>query len=100
MIVWTEPILSSYSVKPSFAPSMVNADTIFFPASTALFVIFANAVIAATCKAENFADTTSQASLTPSILMLPAALLTFSKPSDALSNFKASFNLSKVDIDC
>ena len=43
-IVWMDLILSSYSVKPVLAPSIVNAFTIRSPVSMALFVMFCSAV--------------------------------------------------------
>ena len=96
-MVWTAFICVSYSWKPDFMGSMVNADINFFPVFMAEVVILLNAVIAITSNAENFILTVSVALPNEFISTLLAALLILLKPSWTFSNLNDCFNFSSDD---
>ena len=91
-------ICVSYSWKPVLIGSMVNESTIRFPALTALFVIFAMVVAAATCIAENLSWTVSIAFDSGFMLTFLILLLRLSTPLSALPKFKLSLSLPNVRI--
>ena len=95
-MVFTESILSSYSLKPVLIGSIVKAETILFPALTAEFVILVSAVTPITSRAENFIRIDSTAPPRVDKLTFLAAALTFSSPLEAPVRFKLRFNLSSV----
>ena len=97
-MVWTAFIWVSYSWKPDFIGSVVIADTIFLPASTAELVMLAKAVTPITCNAENLADTVSIPVPRPDISTFLAAEPTSSRPLEAPDRFNFCLSLSSVDI--
>ena len=88
----------SYSLRPDFTGSIVNADTILLPAFTAELVIFARAVTPITSRAEKRMRTFSTALPRPFISTFLAALLRLSKPLEESPNFRLRLSLSSVDI--
>ena len=91
-------ICVSYSANPSLIGAIVIASAILLPAFIAELVIFINAVIPITCKAENLAVTVSIPLRIPSKETLLAALPSSSSPLEAPDRFKLFLSLSKVDI--
>ncbi|CRH85211.1 Uncharacterised protein [Chlamydia trachomatis] len=105
-IVCMDPILVSYSLKPSIIGSMVNDFVSARPALTARFVRFINAVVPIMPKVLNLLLTVSSALPTLSkpspLTALPSLLIPLAASSrfDPFTPVKALFNFWKVDKDC
>ena len=98
MMVWMEPIFSSYSLKPVVIGSTVNVEARRFPAFIAELVIFERAVIAMTSSAENFILTVSTDLPSVDISHFLAALSMFSRPFAAPFKSKLCLSLSSVEM--
>ena len=101
IIVRIEFVFSSYSEKPLVIGSIANAFTIFFPASTAEFVMLAKAVMPTTCSAENLAVTASTPLAAPSrcnaILSLSSVLMVLSA-FRSKSSFRNCISTTRLSI--
>ena len=78
--------------------ALISEFAILVPACIAAFVRFTNAVVAATCIAENLTPTVSVSLPICEKVTLFAADVMFSKPVATSFNFNFSLSLSNVDI--